>query len=120
MGPRERAMTSHKKSILSHVGEIPEKGLKATLFRSERVMVGVNALNPGGVQASHRHAGQDKFYLVQEGRGRFEVGEESFEGGPGDVVWAPADVPHGVVNIGATRLVLLIGIAPEPPEKPHR
>jgi len=28
------------------------------------------------------------------------------------VIWAPADVSHGVVNTGDGRLVLLVGIAP--------
>jgi quercetin dioxygenase-like cupin family protein len=30
------------------------------------------------------------------------------------VVWAPADVSHGVVNTGTGSLVLLVGIAPFP------
>jgi quercetin dioxygenase-like cupin family protein len=87
---------------------------KATLFRSEQLLLGLNALGPGAEQAVHTHQGQDKFYHVLEGRGRFTVGEEVRDAGPGQVVWAPAGVPHGVRNDGAERLILLVGIAPAP------
>ena len=104
------------KSVGDHVGSRPEKGFKATLFRSPRLLLGVNCLDAGQTQALHSHGGQDKFYLVHEGRGRFVVGDETFEAGPGDVVWAPADQPHGATNTGAGRLTLVVGIAPAPPE----
>ena len=41
------------------------------------------------------------------------VGVETREVGPGTVVWAPADVPHGVAE-ALERTVLLVGIAPPP------
>jgi quercetin dioxygenase-like cupin family protein len=87
---------------------------KSTLFKSEHLLLGLNEIGPGAEQAVHAHEGQDKFYHVLEGRGRFTVGDEVREGGPGQVVWAPAGVLHGVRNDGAERLVLLVGIAPAP------
>ena len=51
---------------------------------------------------------------VVEGVGRFQVGDEWASAGPGEVVWAPAGVVHGVTNEGDGRLTLLIGIAPAP------
>lgn len=110
-------MSAHRKSVADHVGSRPEKGFKATLFESSRLLLGVNCLDAGQTQALHSHAGQDKFYLVHEGRGRFTVGADVFEGGPGDVVWAPADLPHAVTNVGAARLTLVVGIAPAPAPK---
>ena len=92
-----------------------EEGVgKATLFRSDHLLLGLNSLSPGVEQAVHRHEGQDKFYHVLEGRGEFTVGEEVQEAGAGEVVWAPAGVDHGVRNRAAERLVLLVGIAPAP------
>lgn len=87
---------------------------KSTLFRSSALLLGLNGLAPGAEQAVHSHADQDKFYHVLEGRGRFTVGDEEREAGPGTVVWAAAGVPHGVSNPGEGRLVLLVGIAPAP------
>jgi mannose-6-phosphate isomerase-like protein (cupin superfamily) len=107
-------MSAMKKRIGDHVGSRPEKGFKATLFQSPRLLLGVNCLDAGQTQALHSHGGQDKFYLVHEGRGRFVVGDESFEAEVGDVVWAPADLPHAATNVGSSRLTLVIGIAPSP------
>lgn len=95
-------------------GANPEKFFKSTLFQSERLMLGLNCLEAGQEQHVHTHAGQDKFYFVVEGSGTFTVGDAQHTLGEGLVVWAPADVPHGVVNTGERRLVLLIGIAPAP------
>ena len=49
-----------------------------------------------------------------EGSGRFQVGDAWASAGPGEVVWAPAGVVHGVSNEGDGRLTLLVGIAPAP------
>lgn len=108
-------MTSqHKKRIANAFGRRDDKEFKATLFESARILLGVNCLEPGQAQKVHEHAGQDKFYAVQEGIGRFTVGSETFDAGLGDVVWAPAGVPHGVRNEGKVRLAILVGIAPAP------
>ena len=100
--------------LSDHVGARPDKFYKATLFRGEALLLGVNCLEPGQSQPAHDHAGQDKFYYVVEGIGRFQVGDEWASAGPGEVVWAPAGVVHGVTNEGDGRLTLLIGIAPAP------
>ncbi|MFV9503731.1 MAG: cupin domain-containing protein [Oscillochloridaceae bacterium umkhey_bin13] len=97
-----------------HVGSHPSKFFKATMFQSERLMLGLNCLEPGQEQHIHTHAGQDKFYFVIEGTGLFTVGDEVRELGSGWTIWAPAEVPHGVRNQGSERLVVLVGIAPAP------
>ncbi|MCZ2113103.1 MAG: cupin domain-containing protein [Anaerolineae bacterium] len=97
-----------------HAGARPDKFFKATLFRGDALMLGVNCLEPGQAQAAHDHADQDKFYYVIEGEGRFQVGEAFVVAGEGQVVWAPAGVVHGVTNEGQGRLTLLVGIAPAP------
>jgi quercetin dioxygenase-like cupin family protein len=97
-----------------HAGTDAERFFKSTLFRSERLLLGLNCLEPGQAQAVHDHADQDKFYFVVEGEGAFTVGAEARTVGQGVAVWAPAGVEHGVVNRGSRRLVLLVGIAPGP------
>ena len=102
------------KDYRDHVGARADKHFKSTLFQGERLMVGLNCLEPGQAQAAHAHDVADKFYVVVEGRGLFSVGDEAREVGAGTVVWAPAGAPHGVENRGDTRLTLLVGIAPPP------
>jgi mannose-6-phosphate isomerase-like protein (cupin superfamily) len=105
---------THLKRIADHFGRRDDKEFKATLFESSRLLLGVNCLEPGQAQRVHLHESQDKFYAVQVGIGWFTVGAEAFEAGSGDVVWAPAGVPHGVENRGKNRLAILVGIAPAP------
>jgi quercetin dioxygenase-like cupin family protein len=89
------------------------RATKADLCRGAQLFVGLNCFEPGQTQQIHTHAGADKFYLVVSGRARMTVGGETREAGPGTVVWAPADVPHGVAE-ALERTVLLVGIAPPP------
>ena len=96
----------------AHVGSNPDKQFKATLFETERLMLGLNCLEPGQAQHAHTHDGQDKFYFVVEGAGEFTVGAEVHLLGAGSVVVARAGMPHGVENKGSERLVVLVGIAP--------
>lgn len=97
-----------------HTGASAEKFFKSTLFQTTHLLLGLNCLEPGQVQATHTHADQDKFYYVIDGQGAFIVAGETQQAGPGMVIWAPAGVAHGVANRGDARLVLLVGIAPAP------
>jgi quercetin dioxygenase-like cupin family protein len=89
----------------------PEKMAKTTLAESERLLLGLNCLEPGQSQAPHTHAGADKFYYVCTGRARFAVGGEVVEAATGDVVICPAGEPHGIES-ALERTTLLVGIAP--------
>jgi quercetin dioxygenase-like cupin family protein len=92
---------------------------KADLFASGRLFVGINCFEPGQAQRLHTHAGADKFYLLVSGRAVMTVGDETREAGPGTVVWAPADVAHGVAE-ALERTVMLVGIAPPPRQATQR
>ena len=91
----------------------PDAATKADLFRGASLFLGLNCFEAGQAQGVHTHAGADKFYLVVSGRARMTVGGETREAGPGTVVWAPAEVPHGVAEL-LERTVLQVGIAPPP------
>jgi quercetin dioxygenase-like cupin family protein len=106
-------MNHYLRQLSDHVSFQPAKGSKADLFRGERLFVGLNCFEPGQSQTTHVHGGADKFYYVVSGWARFSIGSESFEAGAGAVVWAPADLPHGV-DEALERTVLLVGIAPPP------
>jgi quercetin dioxygenase-like cupin family protein len=106
-------MTHHLRQVTDLVAFQPDKAAKSDLCRGERLFLGLNCFEPGQGQATHVHGGADKFYYVVSGRARFNVAGERFEAGEGAVVWAPADVPHGV-DEALERTVLLVGIAPPP------
>jgi mannose-6-phosphate isomerase-like protein (cupin superfamily) len=87
---------------------------KATLFRSERLMVGLNCFEPGQEHALHAHAGMDKVYVVVCGRGRFVLEDRELPMEAGALLVAPEGVPHGIRNDGGARLVVLAILAPAP------
>ncbi len=99
---------------LDHVGVREGKPFKYTFFESERLLTGLNSLQPGQEQPIHDHAEQDKFYLVLAGSGLFTVGDEQRRCMAGELILAPAGVPHGVVNQGDDPLTFLTVIAPFP------
>lgn len=91
-----------------------EKMQKVGLFSSERFFCDLYCLEPGQSQKAHAHAGSDKVYLVIEGSGEFQVGEERRRLGPGEATLAPSDDVHGIVNDSRGRLVVLTFMAPPP------
>jgi quercetin dioxygenase-like cupin family protein len=106
-------MAEHFQSIYAVATFDADKATKADLFRGQGLFVGLNCFEPGQSQKTHVHAGADKFYLIVTGKARMTVGNETREVGPGTVVWAPADLPHGVTQ-ALERTVMLVAIAPPP------
>lgn len=87
---------------------------KATLFRSPRLMAGLNAFEPGQEHTLHAHADTDKVYLVLEGSGDFLLEGNEIAMRAGEMLVAPAGVPHGIRNPGQQRLLVLAILAPAP------
>lgn len=92
----------------------PEKMGKSTLFQSARLLVGLNAFEPGQEHRIHSHAGMDKVYHVLEGRGLFLLEDRELPMTAGEMLIAPEEVPHGIRNTGHERLVVLAILAPAP------
>jgi len=89
------------------------KMTKVDCFRSDRLLVGLNCFEPGQEQRVHAHDGTDKFYFVVTGKASFMIGDRSVEAGAGDLILAPAGVPHGVER-ALERTVVLVAMAPAP------
>lgn len=87
---------------------------KATLFASTRLLVGLNAFEPGQAHALHAHTGMDKMYQVLEGAGLFLLEGHELPMSAGDLMVAPEGVPHGIRNPGPGRLLVLVVLAPAP------
>lgn len=87
---------------------------KSTLFRSDRVLVGLNAFEPGQAHALHAHEDMDKVYHVVEGRGLFLLDGREVPMQAGRLLVAPAGAPHGIRNPGPGRLLVLAVLAPGP------
>jgi mannose-6-phosphate isomerase-like protein (cupin superfamily) len=91
-----------------------EKMKKVNLFDTPRMFCDVYGFEPGQEQKAHAHQGCDKVYYVISGTGRFSVGAEERDAGPGTAILAPSGEPHGVRNPGPQRLEVLVFMAPKP------
>jgi quercetin dioxygenase-like cupin family protein len=98
----------------AHAVYTADKMGKSTLFQSARLLVGLNAFEPGQSHALHAHAGMDKVYSVVEGEGLFLLEGRELPMRAGDLLIAPEGVAHGVRNTGAARLLVLALLAPSP------
>jgi len=87
---------------------------KSTLFESPRLLVGLNAFEPGQSHALHAHLGMDKLYYVVEGEGTFLLEGTQLPMRAGDALVAPEGVPHGIRNTSAGRLLVMAVLAPSP------
>jgi quercetin dioxygenase-like cupin family protein len=87
---------------------------KSTLFESPRLLVGLNAFEPGQAHALHAHEGMDKLYHVLDGDGVFLLEGADVPMRAGDVLVAPDGVPHGIRNDSGHRLLVLVVLAPAP------
>jgi quercetin dioxygenase-like cupin family protein len=56
--------------------------------------------DPGEGPALHHHPYGETF-IIQEGQATFTVGDDTIEAHAGDIVVAPAGVPHAFVNSGS-------------------
>ena len=97
-----------------HAVYSPNKMGKSTLFCSDRIMVGLNAFEPGQEHAVHTHQGMDKVYQVIEGHGLLLGEGDEVPIRAGDLLVAPEGVPHGIRNTGTERLLVLPILAPAP------
>jgi mannose-6-phosphate isomerase-like protein (cupin superfamily) len=109
-------MTHHPEVIrpTEHATYSASKMGKTTLFESPRLLVGLNAFEPGQEHALHSHAGMDKVYSVVEGQGLFLLADRELPMRGGDLLVAPEGVPHGIRNNGTARLLVLAVLSPAP------
>jgi mannose-6-phosphate isomerase-like protein (cupin superfamily) len=71
----------------------------------------ITSLQKGG-PARHLHHEQDEWFYVVEGEHVIEVGEERYEGGPGDSVFAPREVAHVWAHVGEGTGRLIAALQP--------
>jgi mannose-6-phosphate isomerase-like protein (cupin superfamily) len=83
----------------------PERGSRYFDFRTSRYPT-------GGYVAPHAHDVAEQVYYFTSGTGRAECGDETREVGPGDVMFVPAGVRHGLVSTGDGELSFIVVTSP--------
>src|SRR5271167_1164019 len=63
---------------------------------------------PGVEPPMHVHRNEDEWYYLLDGTVSFHVGDETFHGGPGSMVFLPRAVPHTFTIESPTARMLLL------------
>jgi len=64
---------------------------------------------PGASAPLHVHHREDEGFWILEGSAKFEVGDTTFDAGPGDWLFGPRDVPHSYeVGPDGCRMVFVL------------
>lgn len=92
----------------------PDKMGKSSLAQGDFLFAGLNSFEPGQEHAPHAHPGQDKLYVVLEGSGMVQVGNQTELLSTGDAAFAASGVVHSIRNPGPHRLVVMAVLAPPP------
>lgn len=71
-----------------------------------RVMLGLSTFTPGTDTPQKIHTEEELCYILK-GRGSITMGEEEIFYQPGEAVFIPAGVPHGVRNRGDEDVVMV-------------
>ena len=78
---------------------IPADSAKRFHIGFERGQLTVELYIPKGEDLQQPHD-RDECYFVTRGEGRFVMGDETVDFGPGDFLFVPAGVPHRFVDFG--------------------
>jgi quercetin dioxygenase-like cupin family protein len=88
-----------------------------SLENANNMAIGLTIVADGGSSPRHEHDGVEEGVYVISGTGRFLVGDEAVDVGPGSALFMPSNVPHNVDNTGAGELRMLWWYTPAGPEQ---
>ncbi|MEM6641337.1 MAG: cupin domain-containing protein [Bacteroidota bacterium] len=73
----------------------------------------VEGIMPAGSEVPvHVHELEDEIFHVLEGKVELRLGEESFGGEEGDIIYLPRGVKHGIKTIGSSKARVLNYVIP--------
>jgi quercetin dioxygenase-like cupin family protein len=97
---------------------LPADKVRKRVFITEKLEMELVCYAPGTATVEHHHVGQDEIFMILEGSGTITVGGEPVRVGPGSLVYAPADIKHGIQPAG--RMVMVFVKAPGRSSRPGR
>ena len=98
----------------------PGGKVRKRVFITDKIEMELVCYEPGTATVEHHHVGQDEIFIVMEGTGTITVGGEPVRVAPGSLVFAPADIRHGIQPDTDGRMVLVFVKAPGRASRPGR
>ena len=98
----------------------PGGKVRKRVFITDKIEMELVCYEPGTSTVEHHHVGQDEIFIIMEGAGTITVGGEPVRVGPGSLVYAPADIKHGIQPDADGRMVMVFVKAPGRSARPGR
>ena len=100
---------------IGDISEFDKKDmLKKVPFAADKLVINTYFFSPGQVLRFHEHPSSDELFYIVEGSGQLTVGDNQVMVDSGSLVYGPANVPHGLVNSGNERIVMISVQSPKP------
>lgn len=98
----------------------PGGKVRKRVFITDKIEMELVCYEPGTSTIEHHHVGQDEIFIIMEGTGTITIGGDPVRVGPGSLVYAPADIKHGIEPDAGGRMVMVFVKAPGRSARPGR
>lgn len=86
--------------------------INAETAGSSKISFAKLIIEPGVQSRRHFHKETEEIYYILSGQGKVEVGNDTFDIGPGHAIFLPLNVSHQIFNTGDQKLVFVCADAP--------
>jgi quercetin dioxygenase-like cupin family protein len=92
----------------------PEGYVKRSIFNTDSLQFGLYCLEPGQINARHKHPQNDEICYVVQGTGEIVIGDEIAAVQPGVFIHAHRSVEHEIRNTGTEQMLIIVVQSPLP------
>lgn len=92
----------------------PETYVKRSIFNTDSLQFGLYCLEPGQINARHKHPQNDEICYVVQGTGEVVIGTEVAAVQPGVFIHAPKAIEHEIRNTGTEQMLIIVVQSPLP------
>jgi quercetin dioxygenase-like cupin family protein len=92
----------------------PETYVKRSIFNTDSLQFGLYCLEPGQINARHKHPQNDEICYVVQGTGEVVIGTEAAAVQPGAFIHAPKAIEHEIRNTGTEQMLIIVVQSPLP------
>jgi len=99
-------------SPANHTGTVNRRLIGPETVGAQQLEVVLGVVEKGKGALPHSHPGIEQVCYMLEGRARVEVDGQTFEIGPGECCFFPADMPHVFTRVSQETLRVLVIYSP--------
>ena len=112
MGQKRLVIHETEGSVVPDICGTAIEMINAETAGSTKISFAKLIIEPGHRSRRHFHKETEEIYYILSGQGRVEIGNETFNVGPGHAIFLPIDTYHQIANTGDQNLVFVCSDAP--------